>query len=101
MESAVPLILNILTLTSILMLVGLGLAIIFGLMNVINMAHGEFVTIGAFTLSRAAGAGGSFWVALAVAPAVGAALGYLLERTIVRISIPGRSTPSSPPGGSA
>jgi branched-chain amino acid transport system permease protein/urea transport system permease protein len=35
-----PLLLNALTLISILMLVGLGLAIIFGLMNVINMAHG-------------------------------------------------------------
>jgi branched-chain amino acid transport system permease protein/urea transport system permease protein len=83
-ESAVPLILNILTLTSILMLVGLGLAVIFGLMNVINMAHGEFVTIGAFTLSVLQGLGGSYWAALVVAPVVGAALGYLLERAVVQ-----------------
>src|SRR5580692_9521217 len=34
---------------SVLLLMALGLAIIFGQMNVINMAHGEFLTIGAYT----------------------------------------------------
>ena len=48
MDLTIPIALNAITLISILMLVGLGLAIIFGLMNVINMAHGEFVTICAF-----------------------------------------------------
>jgi len=72
------------TLISILMLVALGLAIIFGLMNVINMAHGEFVTIGAFTLAFVQRSGGSFWLALALAPLVGAAAGYLLERLVVQ-----------------
>src|SRR5580704_917883 len=66
------------------MLVALGLAIIFGLMNVINMAHGEFVTIGAFTLAFVQRSGGSFWLALALAPLVGAAAGYLLERLVVQ-----------------
>ena len=33
-----------------LLLMGLGLAIIFGQMGVINMAHGEFMTIGAYTI---------------------------------------------------
>ena len=36
-----------LSLFSVLLLMGLGLAIIFGQMGVINMAHGEFMTIGA------------------------------------------------------
>jgi len=36
--------------TLILMLVALGLAIVFGLMNVINMAHGEFMMIGAYVV---------------------------------------------------
>lgn len=84
METIIPLLLNILTLTSILMLVGLGLAVIFGLMNVINMAHGEFVTIGAFTLSVLQGLGGNYWLALAVAPLIGAGAGYVLEKTIVQ-----------------
>lgn len=84
MQQSIPLLLNILTLTSILMLVGLGLAIIFGLMNVINMAHGEFVTIGAFTLSALQSIGGSYWAALLVAPMIGGGFGLLLERSIVR-----------------
>lgn len=82
--SVVALILNAATLISILMLVGLGLAIIFGLMNVINMAHGEFVTLGAFTLSYVQSLGGNYWLALALAPLVGAAAGLTLEFGIVR-----------------
>ncbi|MFL6663814.1 MAG: ABC transporter permease subunit, partial [Rhizobacter sp.] len=39
-----------LSLFSVLLLMGLGLAIIFGQMGVINMAHGEFMTIGAYTV---------------------------------------------------
>jgi branched-chain amino acid transport system permease protein/urea transport system permease protein len=83
-ETLVPLLLNILTLVSILMLVGLGLAIIFGLMNVINMAHGEFVTVGAFTVAVTNSLGGSYWLALAIAPVVGGLLGLLLERGVVQ-----------------
>ena len=83
-ETFVPLVLNALTLISILMIVGLGLAIIFGLMNVINLAHGEFVTIGAFTLSFIQAAGGNYWMALLLAPFVGAAVGFALERLIVQ-----------------
>jgi len=78
------LLLNALTLSSVLVLVALGLAIVFGLMNIINMAHGEFVMIGAFTLSLVQGAGGSFWAGLVAACVVGLVLGFLLERTIIR-----------------
>ena len=55
MEAMVTVLLNAMTLISILMLVGLGLAIIFGLMGVINMAHGDFITIGAFSLAMVQG----------------------------------------------
>lgn len=78
------LLLNALTLFSILVLVALGLAIVFGLMNVINMAHGEFVMLGAFTLSLVQGAGGSFWLGLVAACFVGIVSGLLLERLIIR-----------------
>jgi branched-chain amino acid transport system permease protein/urea transport system permease protein len=84
METAIPLILNALTLISILMLVGLGLAIIFGLMNVINLAHGEFVTIGAYTLALVQSLGGSYWLALVLAPFVGAFCGFVIERLMIR-----------------
>jgi branched-chain amino acid transport system permease protein/urea transport system permease protein len=80
----VELVLNALTLSSLLVLVALGLAIVFGLMNIINMAHGEFVMLGAFTLSLVQGIGGSFWAGLAAACVVGLVLGFLLERTIIR-----------------
>jgi urea transport system permease protein len=38
-----------LSITSILLMIALGLAIIYGTTGVINMAHGEFVMIGAYT----------------------------------------------------
>ena len=77
-------VLNALTLSSILVLVALGLAIVFGLMNIINMAHGEFVMLGAFTLSFVQARGGGFWLGLLSAAVVDGLLGFLLERLIVR-----------------
>ena len=59
MTEALSMALNGLTLMSILMLVALGLAIIYGLMGIINLAHGEFVTIGAYTLFTVQALGGS------------------------------------------
>ena len=52
------------------MLVSLGLAIIFGLMNVINMAHGEFLVLGAYGVILLDRAGVPFWAALLLAPLV-------------------------------
>lgn len=80
-------ILNILGYVSILMLVALGLAIVFGMMDIVNLAHAEWVTIGAYALAvaQAVGGKGAFWLALLVAPAVGALLGWCLERLIIRL----------------
>ncbi|MCX7670665.1 MAG: branched-chain amino acid ABC transporter permease, partial [Anaerolineae bacterium] len=83
MEAFVPFFLNMMTLISILLIVSLGLAVIFGLMNVINLAHGEFITIGAFSLVAVQAAGGSFWLALLVAPVVGYVIGLALERVLI------------------
>ena len=83
MADYIPFVLNALTLISILMVVSMGLAIIFGLMNVINLAHGEFITIGAFTLVFVQAAGGSFWLALLIAPMVGYVIGLVLERLLI------------------
>jgi branched-chain amino acid transport system permease protein/urea transport system permease protein len=82
--SLVPLVLNALTLISILMLVALGLAIIFGLMNVINLAHGEFVTLGAYTLAFVQSLGGNYWQCLLIAPVVGALAGLAIERGMIQ-----------------
>ncbi|WP_156874941.1 branched-chain amino acid ABC transporter permease [Sulfitobacter alexandrii] len=84
MSDLIVILLNAATLTSILMLVGLGLAIIFGLMRVLNLAHGEFVAIGAFAMVVAHDAGLGFVGGLMLAMAVGALGGLLLEWGIVR-----------------
>ncbi len=84
MTAAIPALLNAMTLISILMLVGLGLAIIYGLMGIINMSHGDFITVGAFSLALVQGLGGSFWMALIVAPLIGAVLGFCIEKSIIQ-----------------
>ena len=80
-----------LSLFSVLLLMALGLAIIFGQMGVINMAHGEFMTIGAYTtylLSTFAEAHGflgeSFFLSLIAAFIVAFAAGLLLEVVLIR-----------------
>jgi urea transport system permease protein len=67
-----------------LLLVTLGLIIIFGLMNVINMAHGELFLLGAYTVVAVTQAGGPFWLALVLAPAFLALVGLILEVAVIR-----------------
>jgi urea transport system permease protein len=78
---------------SVLLLMALGLAIIFGQMGVINMAHGEFLTIGAYTtylLSELSQHWGPwfqksyFLFAVVVAFFLAAGLGLLVERFMIR-----------------
>src|SRR5207245_6414933 len=66
-------------------LLGIGLTLIFGLMNVVNFAHGEFYTLGAYVSFAALTlAGAGFFVALLAAIVVGAALGWLCEVALLR-----------------
>ncbi len=66
-------------------LLGIGLTLIFGLMNVVNFAHGEFYTLGAYAAFAALGlAGLNFFMALLAALACGAALGALCEVSLLR-----------------
>jgi urea transport system permease protein len=74
-----------LSLGSILLLVALGLAITYGAMGVINMAHGEMVMIGAYvTVLSGIWLGTNIFVAIPLAFIVTAALGLLIERVVVR-----------------
>ena len=84
------------SLGSVLLLAALGLAITFGLMGVINMAHGELLMIGAYvtyvvqTLFRAWLPGWLDWYVVAALPlafAVTALVGMALERTVIRLSL--------------
>lgn len=82
-----------LSLFTILLLMALGLAIVFGLMGVINMAHGELMAMGAYVTYLVASAfahflpslmGGYLFVAIICAFGVTFAFGYLLERSFIR-----------------
>ncbi len=68
----------------ILILVAMGLVIIFGLMRVINMAHGEFFLLGAYTVVLTDMAGLGFWPGLLLAPIVVGLLGMMIEYVIIR-----------------
>jgi urea transport system permease protein len=78
-----------LSLGSVLVLIAIGLAITFGVMGVINMAHGEFMMLGAYTtyvvqLAMPQSIGASILVAIPAAFLVAGLAGVLLERTIIR-----------------
>ena len=81
------------SLGSILLLAALGLAITYGLMGVINMAHGELIMVGAYgtylvqNLFRAQAPGGFGWYLLAAVPVAffaSALVGMALERSVIR-----------------
>ena len=70
---------------AVLVLVSLGLAVIFGMMGIINLAHGEFIMLGGFAAVLAVKAGVDIWVAmLVVAPLAVGLVGLAAERLIFR-----------------
>jgi urea transport system permease protein len=74
-----------LSLGSILLLVALGLAITYGAMGVINMAHGEMVMVGAYvTVLSGIWLGTNIFFAIPLAFLVTALIGLLIERVVVR-----------------
>ncbi|HEU5193151.1 MAG TPA: branched-chain amino acid ABC transporter permease [Methylomirabilota bacterium] len=65
-------------------LLGIGLTLIFGLMNLVNFAHGELYTLGAYaTFAAVALWSASFFLAVAAAIVVGAVVGALCERLLL------------------
>ncbi len=68
----------------VLIMVAMGLMIIFGLMNVINMAHGELFLLGAYTVVMTNRMGLGFWPALILAPLVVGFIGMLIEYICIR-----------------
>ncbi|QRZ14244.1 branched-chain amino acid ABC transporter permease (plasmid) [Paracoccus methylovorus] len=86
MDFASVLMIEILGSIAILVLISIGLAVVFGMMKVINMAHGEFLMLGGYvTIYGTNHAGFSFWVsALILAPIVVGLIGLLLEWLVIR-----------------
>ena len=76
--------LNGLQLGVMLFLMSAGLTLIFGVMGLINLAHGSLYMVGAFAAAAVAGATGSFLLGLAAALAAAAAAGALVEVTVIR-----------------
>lgn len=69
---------------SILLIATIGLAVVFGLMGVINLAHGEFLMIGAYTALTAARHGVPFVLTIPIAVMVTMAIGAVVEVLIIR-----------------
>lgn len=76
---------------AVLLLASMGLAVVFGLMRVVNMAHGEFLMIGALTTTTLVNkAGMPWWLGMMAAPLVGAVVGALLEILLISRIAQGR-----------
>lgn len=68
---------------AVLALSALGLTVIYGVMGVVNLAHGEFVMLGAYSMAILSGPLGP-WAAIAVTPLVVGAIGLLVDRSLIR-----------------
>ena len=69
---------------ALLMLVSLGLAVIFGMMKVINLAHGEFIMLGAYACALSVNAGAPLWLGFVAAAVSVGLFGIVVERFMIR-----------------
>ena len=76
--------LNGLSFGALLFILASGLSLVFGMMDVVNLAHGAFYMLGAYVALSVVQFTGSFWLALLVAPGALALLGLVLEPLLLR-----------------
>jgi branched-chain amino acid transport system permease protein len=72
----------------LLFLVASGLTLVFGIMGIINLAHGSFYMLGAYLAFAFAAITGNFWLAILIAVPLAAALGVALEVLLFRLLYP-------------
>lgn len=84
MANLVEQLLNALTLAGLLFLVSAGLSLVFGILRVVNFAHGVFYMLGAYLGFTTVALSGAFWPALVGVPLVVGTLGALLESSTLR-----------------
>jgi urea ABC transporter permease protein UrtB len=68
---------------SLLVIVSIGLAVIFGMMGIINLAHGEFLMLGAYFTLTGVRIGLNLWIAMILASLAVGALGLIIERLLI------------------
>jgi branched-chain amino acid transport system permease protein len=84
MTEAVRALVDVLSATSVLVLLVLGLGVVLSMMGVFNLAHGELVLVGALVMYGLGRAGVSPWWGLIVGPVAAGAAGAVIERSVVR-----------------
>lgn len=85
MDFTIVLILQVAVAISTILLFSMGLAVVFGMMRVINLAHGEFIMLGAYAALKSYQAGLNLWIGmLVVAPLVAGIFGLIVERLLIR-----------------
>ena len=84
MESALVYLYQVAFAFSILVLISLGLALIFGMMKVINLAQGEFLMLGAYFCVLCSGLGLPLWIAIPIAGILVGLFGVVVERTVIQ-----------------
>ena len=77
-------ILDIVTTAAILFAVAAGLLIVFGVMKIINFAHGGFLTVGGYSALLVTKLGWNPWLSLGFAFVIGCVCGMIIERLVVR-----------------
>jgi branched-chain amino acid transport system permease protein len=75
---------SVLTSIALLVIVSIGLAVIFGMMRVINLAHGEFLMLGAFATLTCVRAGINVWPAMLIASLAVGLFGLAVERVLIQ-----------------
>jgi urea transport system permease protein len=84
-DYAAVVLLEIVYMIAFLVLTSAGLAVVFGMMRVINLAHGEFVMIGGYTTIACHRAGLDIWFSMLVlSPLVVGLIGIVVERLVIR-----------------
>jgi branched-chain amino acid transport system permease protein len=73
-----------LALGSIYVLVGVGLSLVFGLLTIVNFAHGAFFMVGAYVGVFVFARTGNFWICMVAVPLAAAAIGLVVERFLIR-----------------
>ena len=73
-----------LALGSIYVLIGVGLSLVFGLLTIVNFAHGAFFMVGAYVGVFVFARTGNFWLCMVLVPLVTGAIGMVVERFLVR-----------------